>query len=236
LDAVNPPACLPNNETVRSDMADYYWEVQRFDRQVGEVLSQLEAMGELENTIVVVSGDNGMSFPRSKATLYDLGTRVPLAVQWGSKVKGGRTVSDFVSFCDFAPTFFEAAGLIPGKAMTGKSIIPILDSNQSDQVDPDRNFVLTGMEQHVYRNPSRALRTADFLYIRNFEPETWLTGEVEGENPTHDFAITPWPTGPGAFSFNIDPSPSKQFLRLNRENQEAKAFVNLSFRIPPPCR
>ncbi|MDA1068804.1 MAG: sulfatase-like hydrolase/transferase [Verrucomicrobia bacterium] len=233
LEAVEPPACLPDNETVRSDLADYYWEVQRFDREVGEVLAQLEAMGELENTIVVVSGDNGMPFPRAKATLYDLGTRVPLAVRWGSEVKGGRTISDFVSLCDFAPTFLEAAGLAPGKAMTGKSIIPILNSNQSGQVNPDRNFVLTGMEQHVYRNPSRAFRTEDFLYIRNFEPEKWLTGEVEGENPNHDFAVTPWPTGPGAFSYNIDPSPTKQYLRHNRENQEVKELVNLSFRVPP---
>ena len=66
------------------------------------------------------------------------------------------------------------------------------------------------------------MRTAGHLYIRNFEPDTWRTGEVEGKNPTYDFGEQPWPTEPGAFSFNIDPSPSKQSLRLDRESAEAR--------------
>ncbi|MFT4587780.1 MAG: arylsulfatase A-like enzyme [Limisphaerales bacterium] len=229
LDKITPPACLPNTETVRSDVADYYWEVQRFDRQVGEVLSRLETMGELENTIVVVSGDNGMPFPRCKATLYDLGTRVPLAVRWGAKVTAGRTVEDFVNLCDFAPTFLEAAGLKPGSAMTGKSLLRILQSSKSGQVDPGRSFVLTGMERHVYSNPSRAIRNEDFLYIRKFDSANWPTGEVTGHNPTYDFAKQPWPTEPGAFSFNIDPGPAKQFLRLNRDEAGVKRLAGLSF-------
>jgi arylsulfatase A-like enzyme len=229
LNAVKPPACLPNTETVRSDVADYYWEVQRFDRQVGEVIARLEKMGELENTIVVVSGDNGMPFPRCKATLYDMGTRVPLAVRWGAKVKGGRTLKDFVSLCDFAPTFLEAAGLKPGTGMTGKSLLPILESKESGLVDPKRTFALTGMERHVYPYPSRALRTADYLYIRKFKVEKWPTGEVRNHNPEYDFAKTPWPTEPGAFSFNIDPGPAKQVLRLHRDSTDVKPLADLAF-------
>jgi arylsulfatase A-like enzyme len=229
VDAVNPPACLPNTETVRSDVADYYWEVQRFDRQVGEVIARLEKMGELENTIVVVSGDNGMPFPRCKATLYDMGTRVPLAVRWGAKVKGGRTLDDFVSLCDFAPTFLEAAGLKSGKEMTGKSLLPILQSKEAGLVDSNRTFALTGMEQHVYPYPSRALRTADYLYIRKFNVDEWPTGEVKDHNPEYDFAKTPWPTERGAFSFNIDPGPSKQVLRLHRDSTDVKPLAELAF-------
>lgn len=229
LNAITPPACLPNTETIRSDVADYYWEVQRFDRQVGEVIARLEKMGELENTIVVVSGDNGMPFPRCKATLYDMGTRVPLAVRWGAKVPGGRTLDDFVSLCDFAPTFLEAAGLKPGKGMSGQSLVPILQAKESGLVDPKRTFALTGMEQHVYSYPSRALRTADYLYIRKFNVDKWPTGEVKGHNPEYDFAKTPWPTERGAFSFNIDPGPAKQFLRLHRDSTDVKELAALSF-------
>lgn len=221
LEDIEVPACLPDDEVVRSDFADYYWCVQRFDREVGDVLKRLESIGELENTIVVISGDNGMPFPRCKATLYDLGTRVPLAVSWGSKTKAGRRVDDFVTLCDLAPTFVEAAGLKPGKGMTGKSLLPILVSAKPGQVDAARTFVLTGMEQHVYANPSRALRTNAFLYIRNFDPEKWKTGDA-GTNPIFNFAETPWPTERGAFSFNIDPSPSKQSMRLNRDTAQAK--------------
>lgn len=94
------------------------------------MLARLDSIGELENTIVVVSGDNGMPFPRCKATLYDSGTRVPLAVCWGSRVKGNRKVADFVSLCDFAPTFLEAAGLKPGNDMTGRSLMPLLTSDK----------------------------------------------------------------------------------------------------------
>ena len=104
LDDVVVPACLPDNDTVRSDVADYLWEVQRFDGEVGAIMDRLQAIGELENTIVVVSGDNGMPFPRCKATLYDLGTRVPLAIRWENDVKGDRKLVDFVSLCDLAPT------------------------------------------------------------------------------------------------------------------------------------
>ena len=226
---VRVPACLPDNEIVRSDMADYLWEVQRFDREVGEIVERLEAMGELENTIVVVSGDNGMPFPRCKATLYDQGTRVPLAIRWGNRVEGGRSISDFVSLCDLAPTFLQAAGMTPSQQMTGRSLVPLLTSQQSDRVDPVRSAVFMGIEQHVYSYPSRAIRTEDFLYIRNFEPDQWPTGEVEGHNPTYDFSVEPWPTEPGAFSFNIDPSPSKQFLRLHRDEGGVKRFARLAF-------
>ena len=229
LSRVQVPACLPAVETVRSDVADYLWEVQRFDQEVGEIVARLDALGELENTIIIVSGDNGMPFPRCKATLYDQGTRVPLAIRWGAKVKGDRKIDDFVTLCDLAPTLLEAAGLKPSTQMTGRSLLSLLLSERSGQVDPTRAFVLTGVERHVYPYPKRALRTKDFLYIRNFDPDSWESGEVSGENREFDFATTPWPTVKGAFSFAIDPSPSKQFLRLHRNAPDVKRFAELSF-------
>ena len=233
LSKIHVPGCLPNNDTVRRDVADYLWEVQRFDREVGTVLTRLEAIGELENTIVVISGDNGMPFPRCKATLYDQGTRVPLAIRWGEKVSGARRIDDLVTLCDLAPTFLEAAGLKPAVQMTGRSLMPILESNRSGQFDPEWTFVLTGLERHVYSYPARAIRTPEFLYIRNFDPEKWPTGEVDGRNPQYNFSESPWPTEPGAFSFNIDPSPSKQFLRLHRNDPDVKRFADLSFAKRP---
>ncbi|WP_218933725.1 sulfatase-like hydrolase/transferase [Rubripirellula lacrimiformis] len=223
------PACLPDNEVVRGDVADYLWEVQRFDREVGEILQKLEAIGELQNTIVVVSGDNGMPFPRCKATLYDQGTRVPLAVRWGAKVKGERTVTDFVSLCDLAPTFLQAAGLDVSTQMTGRSLLSILQSDQSGTVDATRTFALAGTEKHVYAYPRRSLRTSDFLYIRNFDPSAWATGQHGAGTEQYDFAKNPWPTGKGAFSYAIDPSPTKQLLRLQRHQSQVQPFADLAF-------
>ena len=78
---------------MRSDLLDYYLEVQRFDSQVASLIEALEKAGELDNTIVVVTSDNGMPFPRAKANLYDAGTHMPLAIRWPRKIKGGTTVS-----------------------------------------------------------------------------------------------------------------------------------------------
>ncbi len=113
--------------------------------------------------------------------------------------------------------------------MTGRSLMPLLTSDKTGHIEATRDFVLTGLKRHVYLNPARAIRTADFLFIRNFAPDQWPSGEVRGRQPIYDFAVEPWPTGSGAFSFNIDPSPSKQFLRLHREDEGVKAFAELTF-------
>jgi N-sulfoglucosamine sulfohydrolase len=79
---VQVPPFLPDTADVRQDILDYYFEVQRFDRDLGRVLESLAQAGELDNTIVIVTSDNGMPFPRAKATVYDGGARVPLAIRW----------------------------------------------------------------------------------------------------------------------------------------------------------
>ena len=149
LDRIRLFGCFPDCPEVRSDVADYYFEVQRFDGLVGAAMASLEKIGELDNTVVLMTGDHGMPFPRCKSNLYDSGARVPLAVRWPGKVKPGRTVDDFVSFTDLAPTFLEIGGLEPASEMTGRSLMGVLRSDRSGQVDAARDFVLTGKERHV---------------------------------------------------------------------------------------
>ena len=149
LDAICLPACFPDRPEVRSDVADYYMEVQRFDREVGELLAELERRGELENTLVVMTGDHGMPFPRCKANVYDTGTRVPLAIRWPGHVAPGRSVEDFCSLTDLAPTFLAAAGLEPPEVMTGQSLMPLLEAEGSGWLELGRTHVLTGKERHV---------------------------------------------------------------------------------------
>jgi arylsulfatase A-like enzyme len=225
LNAIEVPPYLSDNQTTRTDLGDYYLRVQKLDQLAGAILDRLEKAGELENTIVVMTGDNGMPFPRAKATLYDSGTRVPLAIRWGKKVKGGRSIGNFISLTDLAPTFLEACGLKVPPSMTGRSLLPDLTSKKSGQIDPAHNFVLTGMEQHVYPYPARALRTADYLYIRNFSPQTWPSGRSKGEPPVYDFHKNPWPTSSGAFSHNIDPGPTKQWMLHSEAPQNVASFA-----------
>jgi len=221
LAEVKVPPCLPDNTIVRTDICDYYWEVQRFDREVGEQLKLLEQAGELDNTIVVITSDNGWPFPRGKANLYDLGTHVPLAIQWGEVIPKGRIVEDFVSLSDLAPTFLEAAGLKTPAAMTGRSLMNILKSRKSGLVDSARDHVLTGKERHTLAQsenrggtPMRAIRTRDFLYINNFKPERWPAG-----GPTSIF---------GPAYADIDNSPTKEYILEHGDEAEVKRFFELA--------
>lgn len=189
------PPYLPDAPAVRDDICDYYAAAESFDRQAGEVIAALEKSGELDNTLIVMSGDNGWPFPRCKATCYESGTHQPLAVRWGARVKPGRVVDDFVSLADIAPTFLTAAGLTPPAAMTARSFLDVLLADGSGQIDPTRDHVLTGMERHVVNGrsdgdlrgvgyPMRTLLTKDFHYIRNFHANRWPAGDPPaGANP-----------------------------------------------------
>ena len=179
------PKFLPDVPEVREDFCDYLGEALALDAMLSRFVKKLEEMGELDNTVIVVSGDHGIpGFPRGKCNLYNLGTEVSLFVRWGNKVKGGRMVDDFINLMDLAPTLLEIGGLTPPDCMTGKSILPLLRSEKSGQIDPSRDYVVTGRERHfdIARAdstpyPERSIRTRDFLYIRNFRPERWPMGD-----------------------------------------------------------
>ena len=181
---VKVPPWLPDVPETRNDILDYYVEVERFDREVGELMAVLEKRGQLDNTLVLISGDNGWPFPRAKAYLYDRGIHQPLAVRWPARAKGGRVVDDFVSLSDLAPTFLEAAGLMPTPEMTGRSFLNILTSGKSGQVDPTRDRVVAGLEKHGQLFPMRTLKTHQFQYIRNFMPGPYLCTD---SGPTIEF-------------------------------------------------
>lgn len=187
------PAFLPDVPEVREDLADYLGEVQAFDASLGVLLARLEEIGELDNTLVVVSGDHGApGFPHGKCNLYDFGSRVSLAIR-GPNVNGERVVDDLITLPDLAPTFLEAGGVKSPAVMTGRSLINLLASEASGQVESSRDAVYIGRERHVESAradylpyPQRAIRTHDFLYIVNFRPERWPIGEpyrLNGDNP-----------------------------------------------------
>lgn len=187
------PPFLPDVPEVREDLADYLGQAQAFDAALGVLLKRLEEVGELDNTLIVVSGDHGPpGFPHGKCNLYDFGSSVSLAMRWGG-TKGGRIVDDLVSLTDLAPTFLELGGVAVPERMTSRSLVPLLKSEKSGQIDPRRTAVFIGRERHVdsaradfMPYPQRAIRTHDFLYIINFKPERWPLGDpyrLAGDNP-----------------------------------------------------
>ena len=223
---IRVPSFLPDNDVTRRDLADYYGEVERWDRDVAKAIEQLEAAGELENTIIVMTGDNGMPFPRAKGNLYDHGARVPLAIRGGAGMKkfGGRT-RQFVSQVDLAPTFLVAAGVEVPTAMTGRSLLPLLKG----AADESRGYVITGRERHAAAQempslagyPSRAIRTHDYLYIMNLEPDRWPAGVPD--NATHPNGRFP----------DCDDGPTKSFIIEHAADPACKKFYDLCFARRP---
>jgi len=216
------PPFLPDTPEIRGDLLDYAFEVEWFDRHLGEMLAMLDEMGELDNTIVVVTGDNGMPFPRAKANDYEYGTHVPLAIRWPARVKGGRVVDDLVGFVDLAPTFLDAAGAAGVSGMAGKSLLGLLTSGRQGRVDPSRDRVFMARERHSSSRmnnlgyPMRAIRTGDYLYVRNFTPDRWPAGDPRG-------------VGDDPFGYyDIDDSPSKSFVIEHRDSAEFARFFHLA--------
>lgn len=221
LAAVQVPDFYPNTEIIQSDIADYYYEVNRFDGDVGKAIQLLDRIGELENTIIVVTGDHGMPFPRCKANLYDWGARVPLVIRWGNEIKKAKVAEEFVSLIDLAPTFLEVAGVDIPEEMTGRSLLPILEGEE----ERSRDFVTFGRERHTPAQaspsmdgyPSRGIRTQEYLYIRNIFPERWPAGVPNGS--THPFDV---------FA-DCDDGPTKQFLLNNQDNPDFSTYYEWSF-------
>ena len=228
--AANVPPFLPDVPAVRTDLLDHAVEIEWFDRHLGQMLRTLEAAGELDNTIIVVTGDNGMPLPRAKANVYEYGIHVPLAIRWGKEVPGGREVDNLVSLVDLMPTFLEAAGVDPPGTypVAGRSLMNILTTDAEGRVDPSREGVFAARERHSSSRfnslayPQRALRTDRYLYIRNFTPERWPAGAPQKYK--EDGSLGPMH---GAYH-DIDGSTTKTFLVNHRDDPAVRRYFHLA--------
>jgi len=213
----------PDNEAVRSDLLDYAYEIEYFDAQLGKMLKTLEDKGELDNTIIVVTSDNGMPFPRVKGQEYEYSNHLPLAIMWKDGISNpGRVVDDLVNFTDLAPTFLDVAKINVSdsgmKPIVGKSLTSIFNSDKSGIVDLDRNnYVLIGKERHDVGRPNdwgypiRGIISGDYLFIQNFEPTRWPAG-----NPITGY-------------LNCDGAATKTVLLNLRDKSETNHYWDSSF-------
>ncbi len=214
-DAGEIPDYWPDTEVIRNDLLDYAFEIEYYDSHIDEMLTRLEESGQLDNTLIVVTSDNGMPFPRIKGQEYEMSNHMPLAIMWKEGIsQPGRTVSDFVSFIDFAPTFLELAGLKwEETAMSptpGRSLASIL-SGRGREGETHREFVVFGKERHDVGRPQdrgypiRGIVQDEYLYVMNFETGRWPAGNPE--------------TG----YLNCDGSPTKTvILDLRRQGENVK--------------
>ncbi|XOV94697.1 MAG: sulfatase [Bacteroidota bacterium] len=216
------PEFYPDNDTVRNDFLDYGFEIEYFDSHLGKMIHSLEKRNLLENTIIIVTADNGMPFPRIKGNAYEYSNHLPLAIMWGEGIKNpGRVIEDYVSFIDYAPTILEAAGvdvqISRMQPITGFSLLPIFNSDQSGDTGLGRNHVLIGKERHDtgrphdWGYPIRGIIKDDYLYLKNFEPDRWPAGH------------------PLTGYLNTDGSPTKTWIINKNRNSIHDPFWKLSF-------
>lgn len=220
------PAYWPDHETVRHDMLDYAFEVEHTDRHLGRMLATLEERGLLNNTLVIVTSDHGMPFPRVKGYAYHDSNHVPLAIRWPAGIqRAGRVIEDFVDFTGIAPTLLDYAGIPQAESgmmpITGNSWRPIFESEKAGRVVAELDHVLIGKERtdvgrpHNWGYPIRGIVTATHLYLRNYEPARWPAG-----NPETGYLDT-------------DGSPTKTLLLERGRQDRADRFWQLNFGLRP---
>lgn len=206
------PGIYPDCATVRTDMCDYAFEIEYFDSHLSRMIAMLDDEGILDNTIIVVTSDNGMSFPRIKGQCYYDSHHMPLVIMWPGRIEPGIVIDSFVSFTDFAPTILDAARIRPEesgmKPFEGKSLLNLLKNTDDDP----RPFMCIGKERHDIGRPGdagypiRGIITEKWLYLVNYESSRDPAGNPE--------------TG----YLNYDASPTKTLL-LGRKNR----YYRLSF-------
>ncbi len=189
---VNVPGFMPDTGGIRRARANSIYEMCYADEQLGRILDILEERGELENTIVIATSDNGTAaIPRAKATGYDWGVHVPLAILWPKSVPGGRVVEDFVGFQDFAPTMLQAAGVAIPESMSGSSLLGTLESDASGWVEPERDAIVTGLEWHGELAPEnlacRTIRDKRYAYTVLYGNAPGRTLDPEKRRPDSEY-------------------------------------------------
>jgi arylsulfatase A-like enzyme len=225
------PPMLPDVPEVRQSMLAYYGGVERMDRRFGQDIARLEADGLLDQTVVIYTSDNGWQMPRGLANCYDTGTRVPLAVRWGTRLSPGRVVEDFISLTDLAATILELAGETPPAVMTSRSFAGLLtgqtpDPSREGSRDAPRDHVFVERERHanVRRGnlsfPIRGIRTREFLYLWNIRPDRWPAGDPQAYYAVGDYG-------------DVDGSRAKEFLLEHASEPAFASYFTLSFAKRP---
>jgi N-acetylglucosamine-6-sulfatase len=146
------------------------------DRGVGKVLNALRRSGDLANTFVIYTSDNGFlngehRIAAGKNQPYEESIRVPLIIR-GPGIPQGRVARDLAINADLAPTITELTGARPGLPMDGRSLLP---AARHPRIERGRALPIESSSFH-------AIRTQRFIYV------TYRTGEEE----LYDLARDPY--------------------------------------------
>lgn len=177
-DSLKIPATLGDTPEVREAYSRYLAELSYFDRQVGEILKTLEQTGKAENTVVMLSTEQGWQFSGGKWTNWNLGVHTGLIVKWPGKINPGTQTDALVQFADITPTLIDIAGGAKIPAINGASFLDVLLNGKKDH----REYVYCMHNNYPEGNPYpiRSVISKDFHYIVNLTPDsTYIEKHIE---------------------------------------------------------
>lgn len=194
-DVSDKPLWLQAQPAVQPD--PHYWDrfdhnqlrtLLSVDRSVGMIIDALQATGRLDNTLIVFTSDNGITWGEHrwymKDTAYEEAIRVPLVVRYDPLVTSPRSDSHLIANIDNAPTMAEAAG-VATPFVEGQSLLPLLSSSSGPWRD---TFLLEHMQPRAKHDPLKAIpnfcgvRTTDYKYV----------SYADGERELYDLTADPF--------------------------------------------
>lgn len=216
------PGYWPDNDIVRSDMLDYGYEISYYDTHVVKALELLEEAGIAEDTMVIITSDNGMPFPRRKGNSYECSTHLPLAIMWPAGIRNpGRECDGYVSLVDLAPTILEVMGVNGTETgmqpIEGVSLMPVL----KNEGGISRDHLLLGRERHDEARPGnagypiRGILRDGYMYLINFDEGLWPAG-----NPEYGYR-------------DVDSSPTKSLILDGHRAGKFLEFWEMCFGMRP---
>ena len=206
-DKVIVPPYLVDTPETRKDIALYYDEISRLDKNIGLAIKSLEERGLIENTLIIFLSDNGSPFTRAKGTLYDAGIKTPFIFYWKGKITPNQINNQLFSVINLAPTILDIAGISPKKDMFGKSMYQLI---QGKTIDADK-YIYSERNWHDCDEHIRTVRSDTFKLIKN--------------------AYIEWPHGTAA---DLASSPSHQELVKLKQEGKLKPEQLLIFQTPRP--
>jgi uncharacterized sulfatase len=230
------PATLGDTPEVREAYSRYLAEVTYFDRQVGEILKALEETGKGDDTLVMLSTEQGWQFSGAKWTNWNLGVHTGIVAKWPGKITPGTTTDALIQFADITPTFIDIAGGQEIPAVSGTSFLDVLLNKK----DSHRQYVYC-MHNNVPEGkpyPIRSIISKDFHYIMNLLPgstyfekhlEAGAHGEVWWErwkeaaekNKREEFLVNRFYKRPAEELYSVRDDPH-QFENLASKEEFAK--------------
>ena len=160
---VHLPPYYPRDPLILKDWAHYLDTVQYTDQLVGQILDQLETEGILDETIIILFGDNGISQARGKQFVYDEGIRTPLIIR-GPGIESGKVRNDLVEHIDLAATSLALAGESVPDWMQGDDIL-------AQNYEPKEAVFAARDRCGETVDMTRSVHTGKYKYIRNFFPD-----------------------------------------------------------------